>query len=321
MSYTFQNVFPTLAIIEDENPQYEPVLLNDGDQEATGAPGTVNKPFHASIDGRTGPVTSSFRATNRLLRSHGGFSAYFRGFFCLFAHNIATGMLQGLFSGPLPGPLAAFAVLLASLALVQLSTAWVHIVITPRSSLHFWRRLPPFRRTFDATARPVALFWLAVQVANMGPFALAWGLGLRVPDARPGEPTTVPAYDASDAWKTSVVAIVAIAASLLLVVPAHVVLIRVQASLLPESEDTIIPFDRSFGGAVAPAVVDGKGYATMSQAWRTFTPSAWRRLIVLYVKTIIINIAGLLAIALVISPQVYVVIKHTTIKEPTDGSA
>lgn len=327
LSYTFQNVFPALAMVEDENPPpaYQPVPLMDGSEENahSSVPGSANTkaPTIMNVDGSCRPVTSSFRAINRLLRSHGGFAAYFRGFFCLSAHNLATGLLQIILAGVFPGPLAAVGALVASLALVQLSTAWVHIIISTPSKLHFWRRLPPFRRTFDATARPVALFWLAIQITNLAPLLLAKVIGLQLPeiDRVPGEPTTVPVYEASDAWKTAIIAAVAIVSSLFLVVPAHVILVRVQASLLPEDEDTIVAFDRSFGGAVTPAIVDGKGYATIAQAWHTFRPSAWLRLIVLYVKTFIVNVAAMLAMGLVVAPQVYVVLQHSTIKDPKNG--
>lgn len=191
----------------------------------------------------------------------------------------------------------------------------MHIVITPRSSAHFWQRLPPFRRTFDATVFPTIVFWLALQFSSKVPVVLGRVLHLRLPFV--DGPSTVPTYDADDAWKVLIVLLVTIISSFCLLIPAQTVLVRVQASLLPECDDTIVSFDRSFGGAVTPAVVDGKGYATLGDAWRSFSTASWRRLLGLYVKIFFINLAATLAMALVIAPQVYVVIRHSTLKEPS----
>ncbi|KAM0325540.1 hypothetical protein ACHAQA_007527 [Verticillium albo-atrum] len=321
VSYTFQQVFPVLAMVEDENPPaYDPVSLND-DEAASfsedAAPNNgPNKPPRAPA-GRAPTVTSSFRATTRLIRSNGGFGAFFRGFACLFAYSAATSIFFGIFSAVLPSALASLALLFASLALVQLNTAWVHIVMTPRSSLHFWSRLPAFRRTFDATARPVALFWFATQIASIVPPALAWALHLPLPDMDvvPGEHAKLPVYDGSAAWKSVIIVVVSLAISILLVIPAHVVLVRVQASLLPEADDTIIPFDRSFSGAVIPAVVGGKGYVSMAEAWNTFSISAWRRLVKLYVKIFFVGIAATLLMAVVVVPEVFLIARHSTLKQ------
>ena len=56
----------------------------------------------------------------------------------------------------------------------------------------------------------------------------------------------------------------------LFVVPAHVVLARIQASLLSPDEDTIIPFDKTFDGTVTEPAVAGKGYVNMRNALQTF---------------------------------------------------
>lgn len=321
ISYTFNHVFPVLAMVEDDTPEYEAVPLARDD--IAPADSSTVKPNATRLGFDNGPVTRSFRATNRLLRANGGFSAYFRGFFCLFAFNMAGGFLQGIFATAIAPIFASFALLVASLALVQLNTAWVHIIITPRSSAHFWKRLPPFRRTFNATALPTAIFWVALQVSNILPFALAYLMGMEFPDVTvsPGDNTDMPAYDAANTWKAVVIAIVTIAVSLFVLIPAQAVLVRVQASLLPESEDTIIAFDRSFRGAVLPTIVGGKGYATVTDAWKTFTASAWRRLLGLTVKIFFVNMAVMVAMAVVIAPQVYVIYSHSTLKEPSHGSS
>jgi hypothetical protein len=70
----------------------------------------------------------------------------------------------------------------------------------------------------------------------------------------------------------------------LLVLPADVTLTRVQASLLPDAEETIVPFDRSFGGKVIPEIVGGSGVLSMLDAWKSFDWSSRIRLVKAYAK-------------------------------------
>jgi hypothetical protein len=90
---------------------------------------------------------------------------------------------------------------------------------------------------------------------------------------------------------------------LALLLPLNIILVRVQASLLPVEEDAIVPFDRSFGGKVVPAVVGGKGYATMSEVWSTFSRSDLWRLLVLYAKIFVINAALMVLLVGLFVPQ------------------
>ncbi|OLN88065.1 hypothetical protein CCHL11_00468 [Colletotrichum chlorophyti] len=313
-SYTLQQVYPIFAIIEDENPPaYDPVNLNDEDAAASDVVPGVG-PIPAKVTGgRPTTVTSSLRSINRLLMANGGWRANFRGFFCQLAQTFATFALYGIFSSFLPEILASLATLLAALSLVQLSTAWVHIIITPRSPLHFWSRLPPFKRTFDATARPVVAYWLAQTVATWVPIAVGWAIGLDLPNFRFGQPSTIEPHAAAP-WKSIVITLITLVFHVLIVIPTHVVLVRVQASLVPEEADTIIPFDRSFEGKVEPRVVGGKGFATMTDAWNTFSRAAWRRLVILYVKVFAVTIAAFFLMAAVVVPELILMASKSTPK-------
>ncbi|RJE16779.1 hypothetical protein PHISCL_10884, partial [Aspergillus sclerotialis] len=46
-----------------------------------------------------------------------------------------------------------------------------------------------------------------------------------------------------------------VALFVLLQIPATVTLVRVAASMLPEEDETIVPFDRTFGGKTTPAII------------------------------------------------------------------
>jgi hypothetical protein len=77
---------------------------------------------------------------------------------------------------------------------------------------------------------------------------------------------------------------ISVACTLFLCMPAVVTQIRVEASLLPEDQDVIVPFDRTFGGKVVPKVLGGTGCVSFMDAWRSFNWEARRRLIKLYIK-------------------------------------
>ena len=283
-----KTIYPTLAMVEDPNPPaYEAVPVNDNaDTEAPIPPQKA--------------ITSSLRAINRLLFSVAGWKANFRGIVCLLAMVISQAFVGAIFSSvPFIGMIGS---LLTSLALVQLETAWVHIVISSPSKRAFYKRLPPFRKTFEATCVPVFAFWAATMLTAKMPLLVAQLLQL--PIWEPSDGKDIPKYDSSAGWKGTVVALVGLVLYGLLLIPTRAILTRVQASLLPEDEDAIIPFDRSFDGTVEPAVVGGKGYATWKDAFRTFSRASWIRLYVLHFKTFLVQMAMWTLMAAIIIPEV-----------------
>lgn len=309
--YSLQNLYPTFAIIEDENPPaYEPLSINADNEQ--GHDGSTRKP----TDGRPRTVTSSLRSIFRLLRSNGGIRANFRGLSVYIVQGILTNILMGIFSSALGTYFIPIATLIATLALVQFNTAWVHIAITPGSQLHFWRRLPSFKRTFDAVWKPVTLVWFASEIARLIPALLTYAIGLELPTFEEGSQTPdLPEEHAGVFFsKAAVVFIVTVICSVFIVIPAHVILTRIQASLLSPDEDALIPFDASFEGRIEPAIVGGRGYATMADAWTTYSKSAWYRLVFLYFKVTLVTIAvNIVAALAVVVPSVILVMKNAKI--------
>lgn len=302
-SYTLKTVFPVLAIIENPNPPSYEAVAND-EHDATPAPIPSADAEDANNDvegtGAAVPITSSLKRTFRVLHSAGGWRSSFRGFSLAIAISVAVAVVSGIFRAIpfIPTPVVA---LLATLALVQLSVAWVHAVIrSGRTPKAFWRSLPPFRRTFEATSLPVFLSWLANALVLYVPMVVGSVLGLPSWDIR--NPNVVPTFDAHMIWKLLVVGIVQLGLVFSLVVPTTAVLVRVQASLLPPDEDTVVPFDRSFGGAVEPLVVSGRGYATVRDAYRTFSRASWKRLLIVYTKVYLISIAFSLVFVAIVAP-------------------
>jgi len=239
------------------------------------------------------PITASLRGLHRLLRSNSGgtWRGLFRGMGYAWVIGILTGTTTLFFSlAPfIPMPVAG---LLALMAVAPLTTAWTHFIITapptaanPRT---LFNRIPPIRKVYAATWLPTTLLWVATQASVLLPLGLAALIGLKGPT----EPTQQPIkVSGSDAGKVLAVAGVSLALQALLVIPAHAALTRVQASLLPADEPTIVPFDRSFAGRVEPEVVTGKGFATFGAAIKTVTLASWGRIYLLRVKVFAFSFA------------------------------
>lgn len=311
IGYTLSHIYPTLAMIEDpEPPPYEPVDLNeDADSLADDS-----NDRHIKIDQEPVLVTSSLRSINRLLLSTAGWTASFRGLPCAFVLSLATGTCGLIFSG-IPFVPRSVGVLLATLVTVQLSTAWTHIVISAPSTLRFYQRLPPFGKTFEATAVPIVAYWAATQLVGFLPFGMSYLLGLARWDVR--TPTQVPEYHGDAVWKSLVVVIVVVAAMVLLVIPAQVVLVRVQASLLPPDESPILAFDRSFAGKVEPPVVGGKGYVNFKDAWMTFSRQSWIRLYKLIGKILLVTFSVYVVVIAIVVPEFILMVKAS---KPVDSN-
>ncbi|KAG8168095.1 hypothetical protein KVR01_003784 [Diaporthe batatas] len=313
VGYTLSHIYPTLAMIEDpEPPPYEPVDLNDSDSIAEDNAPLDDRPV--KVDQEPVLVTSSLRSINRLLYSTAGWTANLRGLPCAIVLSLAAGASGAIFSG-VPFVPRSVGVLLASLVTVQLSTAWTHIVISAPSTLRFYQRLPPFGKTFQATAVPIVVYWAATQLTAYLPIALSYLLGLAKWDVR--NPTQVPQYGGDIIWKSFVLALVVVAAMVFLVIPAQVMLVRVQASLLPPDESPILAFDRSFAGAVEPPVVGGKGYVTYSDAWRTFSRQSWIRLYKLIGKIIAVEFAVYVLFVAIVVPEFILTVKAS---RPVDSN-
>ncbi|XXG98353.1 hypothetical protein Hte_004676 [Hypoxylon texense] len=307
VNYSLQHVFPTLAIVEDPSPPaYEPVSLNEDTQSFS----EDNAPLAdeaARGNSQSRLITSSLRSTYRTLKAISGWRSMFRGFACYLALTIATSIVYSILVGVwVPSLIAAP---LSAITLVQLYTAWTHIVISAPSTKTFWQRLPPFKKAFQATALPVVMYFFAAEVSTLVPKMIAYAMSMNLPDR--SQPGTIPAGDKNDIWKAVIVLIITLVLHIFLVIPTQVILTRVQASLLPEDDDTIVPFDRSFQGKVEPAIVGGKGFVTIKDAWQSFSRASWMRLVKLYVKIFLAGLALGFAYMLVMIPEALLIVSHS----------
>ncbi|KAI1092719.1 hypothetical protein F5B19DRAFT_453286 [Rostrohypoxylon terebratum] len=305
VNYSLQHVFITLAIVEDPSPPaYEPVSLNDDVQSFAEETAPLSD---EAANAQPRLITSSLRSTYRTIKAVSGWRSLFRGIACYFFLGIATAFLYGILIGTfIPSLLAAP---VCAVALAQLYTGWTHIVISTPSSKTFWQRLPPFKKAFHATALPTCMYFFATELSTFVPRMLAYAMSMNLPD--PKKPGVIPKGDVNDVWKGVILLLVALGLHVFLVIPTQVILTRVQASLLPDEDDTIVPFDRSFGGKVEPAIVGGKGFVTVKDAWQSFSRASWVRLVKLYVKIFAVGLALALVWIAVLVPEMFLILSHS----------
>ncbi|KAL2267777.1 hypothetical protein VTJ83DRAFT_5054 [Remersonia thermophila] len=298
--YTLPSVHVTLAAVEDPLPAYEPVPLDPQDDDAPKDPNDAAGGSH-----RNRPVTSSLRSTNRVLKSVFGWRAIFLGFrYACVAGAVAFVALN--FFDALPFVPFSIAHLLSMLAASPFTTVWVHAVIAaptpgsePAKSLR--SRLRSYRKIYATTWFPIFLTWAATNAVIFSSRLLVRLIGL--PSLDPNSPDFVDPEDRSLVPKSLCVSGVALALYLLLVVPAQTVLQRVQASLLPADEDTIVPFDRSFGGRLEPEVVGGQRFATFGAAFKTVPYASWVRIYLQRAKIFLVTAATYVLVGLLVALQ------------------
>ncbi|KAG0649387.1 hypothetical protein D0Z07_4422 [Hyphodiscus hymeniophilus] len=279
VEYTFGRLIPTLLMVESpEAIVFEPLTTEDPD-----APINKNPTDPELLLVEQKPITSSFRKTIKHLHAKGGFRARFRGISIFVVNVILVQWIAGVLNIFLPfllGPI------IATVLLAQVSLAWTHIVISDPNPKRWYRRIPSMK-TWRKVAGPTAVYAVAEQFAVVLPAYLATKTGFL---GRPEDLNT--SGDAGKLFaKGFSVLLVTLCLVLFVIIPAKVTLVRVQASLLPDEVESIVPFDRSFGGKVIPAIVGGSGVIGMLDAWKTFDFNARVRLVKAYAKVFLMQTA------------------------------
>ena len=166
----------------------------------------------------------------------------------------------------------------AGVVFASVNTAWVHIVISQPTLRIWWRRLPPYLATLRATFIPVVIENLSeVLVELLTPAVLKHILGVG------GERLTTDYTFSSRNILLTLIWLLVCILQWLACVPIHVAVIRIQASLLPEEEETIVSFDRSFGtsgsnGLRPGLLAESRGALSFRKAWQSVTWDEMKRL-------------------------------------------
>ncbi|KAL4972187.1 hypothetical protein BDW66DRAFT_144643 [Aspergillus desertorum] len=269
IAYTYGNLVPTLAAVEDSNPDLYLRVDTDPANKNPADPNDVEMEVETPAPR---PITSKLRTTLRHLRARGGRLSRFRGFsmFTTFtvAQSIASSFVPVSPSSILGGFIFSG---LVNILFANLRVAWVHIVISEPSPKRFYQRIPSFQSLKKIV--PAAAFEsLLINGSCFLTLSLIRLLhGLREFDG-------IHNGDGSPSLVRSAAGIAAITGLVgwLAYFPANVIFVRVAASMLPAEDEAIIPFDRSFGGKVAPEVVGG-GVLSIADAWKSMDRDGWKR--------------------------------------------
>lgn len=311
VEYTYGGVVGTLAAVEDSNPDVYVRIDNPPEDDPT-KPFDPNEPEHANLSPRPQPVTSKLRTTIKHLRARAGFWSRFRGFAMYLTYALARGIIaafipvaKGSFIGQF------FVQSIISLLLATWQMAWVHIVISEPSPKRFYQRIPSFR-TWMKIAPAAALEDILTAAAFFFPMAIASFAGM---------------FESNNDNEITIVAlcrylmVMGLPALLafLISIPARVIFVRVAASMLPEEDETIVPFDRSFGGKVQPQIIGGSGHIGLLDAWTTFDWAARVRFAKVLGKTLAIELALSLLLGILVFVQIFTLAPNAV--RNGDGSA
>jgi hypothetical protein len=257
------------------------------------------------------PITRQLRTAVQHLRLVGGFMSLFRGFSTFLAFVVPLVLFDviarvALAFAPLT-PLGEavtdlIVTVLACVATAPLRCAWTHATIRAPATL-----------SNDLSKKGQASRMRAPGVKNC--FPGVWSRHLVLPNIRLAivvEVSLLGTLAAANITKTTLQArgsnantgiaillgllpmAIGFLCAIFVVIPTIIALVRVEASLLPDSDEAIVPFDRSFGGRID---LSGKasrlGYVwrnlSIVGAWRTFEREAFARVMRVYVKFVAVT--------------------------------
>lgn len=253
------------------------------------------------------PITSSIRRTLRHLVENAGKVSRWRGFklYILYALCFSiTNSTIDLVIPRIPGRLILVSAI-SGAAMANLHATWTHKIISMPTQKTLRERFVPLS-SWKQIALPAAVDASATYISVyicMG-FYLLTGLDRINND-------DFASYTGGD-WASVFfrlisVIVASILISLLFIIPARVTLIRVEASLLPEDQDTIVPFDRTFNGKVVAKILGGTGAVGFIDAWKSFNWEARWRVIKLYVKIFAIVTGMLFVFVHVLAFELYII--------------
>ncbi|KAL9131460.1 MAG: hypothetical protein Q9217_000608 [Psora testacea] len=302
ISYTYGDVIATLTMIETPTataykvaPESEPVevdaLLSEKQKYEKQNPRALEADLYLV---KQVPITAKLRTAIKHLKAVAGPLSRFRGLHIALLYHGLHSLIVNLISGP--GGNMTSAVITRSLVsvvttivLCRLHMTWTHTVISMPSTKRWWRRFPSINAGKN-TILPTAIWAIAQQFCMYVPgvlFAVIFQTFQR-PEVYGGNPHNVQKIALV---QLLLVFLVFIATVVLIVIPADVTLKRVQASMLPEDDEAIVPFDRTFAGKVQPEILGGSGAVSMLDAWKTFDKEARIRLLKLYSKVFALQVA------------------------------
>lgn len=239
------------------------------------------------------PITANLKQTMRHLHRVGGFRARWRGLGVSMIYHLAHFMLANFLSHLLGFGLLgeSLCYIFTSVTLCKLHMCWTHAMIAAPSQRPWYRRDLSLPRG-SALLLPSLVFAVAQQATLIMPLAVFFliapvGVNQEYLKEHHGDCSRM----ALLALRFLAVPATGLAVAFGVLLPAAVTLTRIEAAFLPESEETIVPFNRQALLSSAELVRGGRGSGTLFvTAWRSFDLAARLRLIKFYVKMIFVQL-------------------------------
>ncbi|MCJ1358966.1 MAG: hypothetical protein MMC33_008966 [Icmadophila ericetorum] len=312
-SYPLDHVIPTLAIIESYTTSgtlfkaSDEKIVDGDDDEDHNAPlikaygqGALNPLLinDERLLAHPRHITARLRTTISHLWTHAGIFSMIRGSYLALLYYLAVSAVPDMLSNRSFRNLILASVLRGTLAILfsPLNLCWTFIVIKAPSQQKrplqqlFSHAISSFRKIFLPTLLRVAV-QEATDVFSVF-LLLTTGLYQYLTDPKLLLQTL---RDPQQGTRFSLLCFAWSSAVLLvfygIVIPSNVMLYRIYASLLPKRFDTIVPFDRSFGGKIASQAHDGSEVLGIRDALRTFDKASWIRVYKIYGKALAIYLA------------------------------
>lgn len=300
VQYTLRQVVSTLCIIEspatavsitvaDPDDHEARVDLSDKQAEAQAFLGAA-LPKMTMVN--TNPITSKIRTTIKHITSQAGCTARFRGMLFGLLYVMAFGTATSLLNAVMPRIMLHFSIILNSI-LAAIVTAPMHMIWT-----HATISMPgkKFMARYAAIKGSYKQLWLPAMVYEAVQLLVFFQVGcsgrlVQHDLARVSNADLANSARCLAGLRIAGVVGALVTVALFVVLPAKVQLVRVEASMLPDEDDTIVPFDRTFDGKVVPKLLGGSGAIGFMDAWRSFNREARLRLIKLYVKIFLVSTA------------------------------
>ena len=256
------------------------------------------------------PITANIRNTIGHLHRVGGFRARWRGLGTSILYHALHGGVAALLSSFVGFGLFgnALVYIFTSVALSRFHMLWTHAMIAHPTTKPFYRRMVS-RKQCKAILLPSLVFATAQQATLIAPLAVAFALGLPQDHMHHLGEHSDCARTAFQVLRVLAVPATAIAVALAVLLPAAVTLTRIEATLLPEDQESIVPFDRQaiLGSVDIAALQRGDCKVLFVQAWRSFDRAARLRVIKLYAKMVLIQITIVVVAAHVMLAELYLI--------------
>lgn len=273
------------------------VYIKKGVDEKVGADAPLDSTSDDVIVLKQKPITSSIRGTISHITSCAGPQARWRGLSAFVVYNLAFSLVDHGFITAFVGlneVLSGVAVLNNAFAVLSLSFFFTtvvlarlhmtvtHIIISEPSEKPWYRRVLSLRAARKIRG-PAAMVAICRQLTLGLPVLFFFLLQL-------DKAANAQSVDNCVVMKVLAMFAIGLLTAVGLLVPATVALARCEASMLPEEYDTIVPFDRTFGGKVIPEILGGSGRVSYFDAWASFSGASRIRLMGLFAKILFIDV-------------------------------